>query len=36
VKFRNHLLAGLVLPLLPAPLLACFCASVKSALPIPS
>jgi len=25
MKFRNHLLAGLVLTLLPAPLLACFC-----------
>ena len=25
VKLRNHLLAGLVLTLLPAPLLACFC-----------
>ena len=26
MKFRNHLLAGLVLMLLPAPLLACFCS----------
>ena len=25
MKFRNHLLSGLVLTLLPAPLLACFC-----------